>query len=704
MMGLAKLRETTDGEVAPHFLPVLLSPLYQLHVLKHKDAFGVFNMSGNVMEDPETSTGLFVNDTRHLSHWWLSIANARLKLLSTELDDDGVLLDSNMTNMPFRDQRGEEISEALIYVRRQKIIRDEILLEKVTLLNYGELPASIHMTLQYAADFLDIFEVRGMDRGQRGRVLESGINDGTAVLRYKGVDGALRETHIGFSEAPSRLGRSDCDYEFRLEPNETWSCMFSVGARRNDFAQGDFDGHLSACRERIRRRCADWIRVESSNQLFNSWLDSSKKALALLVTDTDEGLYPYAGIPWFSTAFGRDGLVTAFQTLFFQPGIARGVLTYLAAHQATEYDSYAESAPGKILHETRNGEMALAREVPFRKYYGSVDSTPLFVMLGAAYFRQTRDLDFMRTMWPPFKAALHWIETDGDRDGDGFVEYKRSEESGLFTQGWKDSWNSVFHEDGRIAEPPIALCEVQGYVYAALKGMAEIAWVMNEDDLSARLERKAQALFETFNNVFWMEDKGTYALALDKDKRPCRVKSSNVGHLLFSGIVPEERAGRIVAHLMSEEMFSGWGIRTIGTGESLYNPIAYHNGSVWPHDTGICAAGFARYGYFREAETLLAALFEAATRSPHRMLPELFCGFPKEEGSGLVFFPTACLPQAWSSGAVFMALEAALGLERTDAGGFAARSHHSGLFRDLELVNGSHSASFRITPWVEDPA
>jgi glycogen debranching enzyme len=638
---------------------------------------------------------------RHVSFWWMSLCDARLKLLSSELDEHSVLLDSNLTNMTFDDQRGEEISEALIYVRREKLISDEVLLEKVEFFNYGETRASLSMIFEFDADFMDIFEVRGVKRERRGKVLPPEVRKGKkqVVFRYEGVDGFSRETWIGFSKKPKELAEDYALYTFDVKPGETWTCTFSAGARENNLVEKDFAETLWAEQKKIRGITNEWVNVSTSNERFNSWIDNSKRALSMLVTDTGEGLYPYAGIPWFSTVFGRDGIITAFQTLFYQPSIARGVLSYLAANQAREYDPYTEAAPGKILHEVRHGEMAHSREVPFKRYYGSVDSTPLFLMLAVAYFQRTRDLEFIEQIWPNLRAALEWIDRDGDMDGDGFVEYMRSDESGLIIQGWKDSNNSVFHQNGELAEAPAALCEVQGYVYAAWQGMSHLAWVMGDNALADWLTGKAEQLYEHFNETFWVEDLGTYALALDKRKNPCNVKTSNTGHLLFTRIVPEERASRVVRQLLGEEMFSGWGIRTVGKKEALYNPIAYHNGSIWPHDNAICAAGFANYGFYREAEIILISLFQAALHCPHKLLPELFCGFSKMEDRGIVFFPAACLPQAWAAGAGLMALEAALGLEQTESGGFAIRNQHSSLFKELQISTDSESASFLFAPW-----
>ena len=438
-------------------------------------------------------------------------------------------------------------------------------------------------------------------------------------------------------------------------------------------------------------------KVASSNQRFNEVISRSKSDLYMLATPTEHGMFPYAGIPWYSTVFGRDGIITAMMLLWTDPSMAKGVLRHLADMQATKTDPAVDAQPGKILHERRHGEMARLGEVPFRRYYGTVDATPLFLMLAAQYYETTGDRPTIEAIWPNIEAALRWCDEYGDRDGDGFVEYHRETEKGLANQGWKDSHDSIFHADGSSAEGPIALCEVQAYVFAAKVGASRLAQALGRLDVGAKLASEADQLRERFEASFWCEEIGTYALALDGRKRPCRVRTSNAGHALFAGIASRERARLVAQTLMSPDCFSGWGVRTLATGEARYNPMSYHNGSVWPHDNGIIALGLARYGLRMEANRIFEALFDVATYQELRRLPELFCGFLRRPRRGPTAYPVACSPQAWSAAAPFAFLAASLGLE-LDLERDAVRFNNPTLpnFLDEVIIEGLQLGSSRL--------
>jgi glycogen debranching enzyme len=550
--------------------------------------------------------------------------------------------------------------------------------------------------------------VRGEKRPRRGIGSSRLVGPADVLFEYSGLDARSRTTALHFDPRPTRLAVNAATYHLDLEPQQVSSLFVAVSCNKPpEFKPARFFRGLLAHRREMRRTTAGAASIETSNDIFNEVLCQSMADLNMLTTDTPQGRYPYAGIPWYSTTFGRDGIITALQMLWIDPQAARGVLKRLAFYQATAVDPLADAEPGKILHEMRGGEMASLREVPFAQYYGSVDATPLFVLLAGLYVERTGDEETLAELWPSIEAALRWVDGAGDPDQDGFVEYRRASEQGLANQGWKDSYDAIFHADGRLAEGYIALAEVQGYVFAAKRLAARCAARLGNSGQAQQLDAEAKLLAERFEKAFWCDDLGTYALALDGAKQPCKVRTSNAGQLLFSGMVRADRARLVAADLMRPHSFSGWGIRTVARGEARYNPMSYHNGSIWPHDNALIALGLARYGLKRPVEQVFEGLFHAATYMDLRRLPELFCGFRREQRRGPTLYPVACAPQAWASATPFTLLEAALGLEfDAQRGEIRLRNPRLPAFlnevvlRDLQL--GSSSVDLSVHRHGED--
>jgi glycogen debranching enzyme len=641
-------------------------------VLKHDDTFAVFDYSGDIGAFGTGEQGLYHEGTRYLSRFRMRLNGHRPLLLSARVKEDNELFGADLTNPDIRlGDAVQVLSRDLVHLFRSRLLWDGAWHEQIRLLNYSRANVQISLTFDVETDFADIFEVRGTRRERTGSRLEPLVSNTEMRLGYRGLDHEDRWTVIEWSEPPAAVAPGIARWDFDLAPQTPISLGLAIRCERQarHVPRRSFDQARSEASSALDRARADYAAIETSSERFNQWLRRSAADLRMLVSATPFGSYPYAGVPWFSTPFGRDGLITGLQTLWLNPRIARGVLEYLAATQADEVDETRDAEPGKILHETRNSEMARLGEVPFGRYYGSVDATPLFVILAGAYYERTADRAFLTRLWPNVERALAWIDRYGDRDGDAFIEYARRSASGLIQQGWKDSQDSIFHADGSLADPPIALCEVQAYVYDARVRAAAMAAALGEVARADRLRAEAERLRIAFEKQFWCEAEGTYAIALDGHKQPCRVRSSNAGHCLFGGIAAPDRARRVAEGLIGKGMFSGWGVRTLSSRETRYNPMSYHNGSVWPHDNGIIAAGFSRYGLDEYLTSPFAALFEASTEVDLHRLPELFCGFRRRRGEGPTLYPVACSPQAWASGVVFHLLQSCLRLSFDEGGG-----------------------------------
>lgn len=633
-------------------------------VLKRDALFACFDRHGDIAAWQGTEHGLFAQDTRFLSRLELRLDGTRPLHLNTAVRDDGSVLAVELMNPDL--QRGDRIAvpKGCVHLLRRKLLLDGACHEQVRLENHGLEAVELTLEMRFDADFADLFEIRGTPRRLRGRRGEPRVEAGMLVFDYEGVDGQPRSTRIRFDEPPSEIEPGIARFRVRLAPAAHATLQWQIVLLQPDAATPAplaYDDARRRHEERLGTLRGSGL--SSSNPMLDRWLQCSASDLDMLTTALPTGPYAFAGVPWYCTTFGRDGLITAHQCLWLRPELARGVLAFLASTQATERDAATDAEPGKILHEARMSEMAITREVPFARYYGSVDATPLFVMLAGAYWRRSADLEFARALWPHVQAAMQWVETHGDRDGDGFVEYARQSGDGLIQQGWKDSHDSVFHADGRMAAAPIAVCEVQGYAYAARLAAAELAELLGDAPLAQRWREQAHALCVQFRERYWSESMGLYALALDGRKQRCEVASSNAGHALWSGIASREHAQRMAARLLEPDLFSGWGLRTLGTRETRYNPMSYHNGSIWPHDNAMVCEGLARYGEMDAALALLGAAFESSLHFDNARMPELFCGFPRRSGEGPTRYPVACSPQAWAAGAVFGMLSGCLGLE-----------------------------------------
>jgi glycogen debranching enzyme len=625
--------------------------------LKYGDAFLVADTCGDLIAS-RREMGLFWHGTRFLHTCNLSLEGKPLVMLSHHVTNMGDGCQIDLTNASFPLQNGFIIEQGAIHVSRLLELQHEQLVQTITVTNFSALTVPLTLGLKVDADFCDLFEVRGMTRQKHGLKQPPAINDTSLTLQYRGIDSVERHTQVQCEGAtPNQIQSNRLQWQLRLERAQPVEIRVAINVCE-----------INAERFASNVTLPSWEHLpqptlRTDDYLFNRLLARGMNDLLMLSTMTPHGYYPYAGIPWFSCPFGRDGLIACLQFLPWYPEVVRGTLSFLAAHQGTKVDDFTDEEPGKILHEMRTGEMANCREIPYIPYYGTVDATPLFLILLEAYIRWTNDLTLLQQLWPHAEAAARWLIDYGDKDGDGFIEYHKASEKGLANQGWKDAWDSVSDSDGRLATSPIALCEVQGYAFAGYRAMGYLAGRMGQHQVIAEWEQYAEALRTRFLQRFWWEEEGVFYLALNKDKEPCDVVSSNAGQCLWTGIVPEEYAQKVIARLMQKDMYSGWGIRTLSSGATRYNPMSYHNGSVWPHDNALVGTGFARFGAKGETGVLLHSLYQAGLFFEGMRLPELYCGFPQRPGFGPTRYPVACSPQAWAAGAPLMLVNALLGFQ-----------------------------------------
>ena len=634
----------------------------EVQVIKHGRTFFISDRFGDVPRGNTAALGLYHADTRFLSRLELTVNGLRPLMLHSSTERNYSQIVELVYPIRLVDLAGERKDN--ISLQRLRVLSGS-LYERLRVRNFGIQARRIGVHLEFEADFVDLFEVRGFERERRGDSQTPAVEGDRVVLAYTGLDGKDRTTTLRFSPAPDRLTGSDAGFDLQLKPGEEVEIEIEVTAeivpdRPSPRAMHEVEEDLRHEYATWRKRCT---RFRPSNQQLGRFLERAELDLRMLAATDEHGTeYIDAGVPWYSALFGRDSLITAYQALGVAPALAWGTLRGLAARQGKEVDNWREEEPGKILHEVRVGELARNGEIPHTPYYGSVDATLLWLIVLSAAYRWTGDLDAVRELWPNALAALHWIDGHGDQDGDGYVEYEKRSPGGLDNQGWKDSWDGVVFPDGTPVDPPIALVEVQGYVFHAKTSIARLARDLGEVDLAEQLERDAAELKQRFNRDFWMEREGYYALALDGDKRQVSTITSNPGHGLWSGVIDERKAPNVARRLLSRSLASGWGIRTLASTHPAFDPIGYHTGSIWPHDNSLIAQGLKRYGFHAEAHRVLDQLTTAGAFFPYARFPELFCGFSADEVPVPVEYPVACRPQAWASGAPLLMVRSYGGL------------------------------------------
>lgn len=619
--------------------------------------------NGDIPFDNTRGLGLYTKDTRFLSQMELWINQEKPILLSSSADENYVAR-ILLTN-PHIEKNGEVLLwRESLEIERTRFIFHDILYETVKLSNFNPKPIQFDLSLTFAADFKDMFIVRGYNESTNGTLEPLQTEDRQMRFRYHGTDHIMRETKIEWDmEHTCVSDNGKVTFHLQLQPTETQEITFSIMPIVQQQEPMQLD--RADAFDQLTASYKDWnartTRVKSDLATFDKLYNRGLQDLRVLMTDIGYGPFPVAGLPLFAVPFGRDSLIAALQMLPVNPEIAKGTLRTMAATQGTKIDTWTEEQPGKIMHEMRYGELANKNQIPFTPYYGTIDATPLFLVVVAEYFTWTRDLQLMHELLPAIKKALSWIDKYGDRDGDGFVEYYQESSKGIANQGWKDSADSVVHENGEFAKAPIALAEVQGYVYHAKTKLAPILRLMNHTALANQIEREAKSLKEKFLESFWMEDHQYFAIALDRDKRQVRSVTSNPGHVLMSGMLKGIKAEQVAKRLVADDMFSGYGIRTMSTQSSGYNPMSYHDGSVWPHDNALCLLGLGRLDFKDEACTIMSGLLEASESFEYHRLPELFCGYERLRGYA-VPYPVACSPQAWAAGTPLVFLQTMLGI------------------------------------------
>lgn len=656
-------------------LPFIVSEVpRQSLVLKEGEYFLYSYENGEIAHGNRAGLGLYYRDTRYLSTLETRIEGMPLLLLSSSAERS-YIANIHLSNPDLITEDGANIPQDTVSVKKSRLIYNG-LIERCHVRNFHTAPVHIRLSIGLAADFADIFEVRGMCRERRGTVHRPLIEgDGTVSLSYTGRDRMRRTARITFSRQPDelRVGRAGVEVVFSFLLDSYEREFIDLYVIPLEEGEEEPAASFEEARDALQVSYDDWMKpatkIATGNAVFDLMIEHSMRDLRALHTRTRYGEIVVGGVPWYSTPFGRDALITCYEVLMFKPELARESLLFLAAFQGREVNDWRDEEPGKIIHEIRQGEMARTNEIPHTPYYGTVDATPLFLVLMVEYLKWTADVETFHRLRENVDAALMWIDDYGDLDGDGLVEYNRRSPMGLSNQFWKDSGDSILLPGGRLPAMPVATVETQGYVYYAKRGMGELFLSLGEEERGRNLLEQAEELRRRVEDSFWDEELGFYVIALDGEKKPVRVVSSNGGQLLFTGLPSPQRAKRVIARLAGSEMFSGWGIRTLSEKEHYYNPMSYHNGSIWPHDNALILKGIKLYGEYEPYIHIMEGISRTNMRMASLRLPELFCGFKRTRFNEPVPYPVACSPQAWASGSPFLILQSMLGLSPEAAQG-----------------------------------
>ncbi|WP_059172578.1 amylo-alpha-1,6-glucosidase [Bacillus sp. FJAT-27445] len=633
-------------------------------VIKENDLFLLTDSKGDIPVDHPYGLGLYTKDTRFLSMLNLYINGEEPILLSSDAAEN-YMAKILLTNPHMENNKRLILWRESVEIERTRFISNNVLYETIKVKNYFPKPVSFDITLEMDVDFKDMFIIRGFQNGKVGSRTGQKFSGNSLVFGYEGSDQLTRKTVVGWDrEAKSVEEEGRVTFEFTLGHCEEDTVTIFIQPEIGDSNPVNplpSAKALAQLNKSYKMWAQETTKVKTDFAPLQTLVDRGIDDLRILLTDVGFGPFLVAGLPWFGVPFGRDSIIAALQMLAFNPQIAKGTILTMANYQGTKLDPWRDEQPGKIMHEIRYGELASTGQIPFTPYYGTIDATPLFLILVKEYVNWTGDYEILADIETHIESALNWIDAFGDRDGDQFIEYHQEASKGIANQGWKDSGDSIVHRNGDYAKSPIALSEVQGYVYQAKTGIADLYEHIGKNEQAEKLRLDAQKLMNKFHEAFWMDDQEFYAIALDAEKKQVGTITSNPGHLLYSGILNQEQSEAVSNMLLSPKMFSGYGIRTMGEGEAGYNPMSYHDGSVWPHDNSLILLGLSKTGHQDKANTVIGGLIKASEYFEYNRLPELFCGYDSSLGKA-VKYPVACSPQAWAAGTPLVFVQTILGL------------------------------------------